>query len=298
MTKQWEHLLVLQSGVVTYQQAVTHTSRSHVAHQVAKERWRRASQGVFVTTGGQLTTRQKHWVAVLGIGEGAVLAGLAAAREGGLRLETQEVVDLLVPGGVRRKPKLLLRDMPQIRVHRTAKSPKRIGAPARTTMARSVVDAAQWARSDKEAQLIVAAACQQRRATPGEILRAIAEQPRAKRRHLVRETANYAEGGATSIPEIEFAVLCRRHGLPEPDRQVWRRDASGRMRYLDAYWHDHQLHLEIDGAHHMDAEHWGADMLRQNEIWLKGDRVLRFPAFLLRTDPESIVAQLRRAMDT
>ncbi len=298
-TRAWEHLLVLQSGVVTYQQAVTHTSRSHVAHQLAKKRWRRVAQGVFVTTGAQLTLRQKHWVAVLCAGHGAVLAGMAAAREGGLRLSSKrEVVDVLVPSGLRREPRLLLRDMPQVRVHRTAKPPKQFGAPARTAMARSVVDAAQWALSDEEAQLIVASACQQRQVTPTEVLAAVREQPRAKRRDLVRQTAAYAEGGATALSEIRFAQLCRKHGLPQPDRQARRRDASGRVRFLDAYWKAYRLHVEIDGAHHMDAVHWGSDMLRQNEVWLKGDRVLRFPAFLLRSDPDRVVSQIRRVVGT
>lgn len=29
-------------------------------------------------------------------------------------------------------------------------------------------------------------------------------------------------------------------------------DASGRIRFLDAYWREWQLHAEVDGAHHMD----------------------------------------------
>lgn len=105
-----------------------------------------------------------------------------------------------------------------------------------------------------------------------------------------------ALGGATALSEIDFVKLCRRHRLPEPDLQERRKDAGGRTRYLDAYWRKWKLHVEIDGAHHMDARHWGKDMLRQNEVWLEGDRVLRFPAFLVRTEPLAVVAQLRAAL--
>jgi very-short-patch-repair endonuclease len=90
--------------------------------------------------------------------------------------------------------------------------------------------------------------------------------------------------------------LCRRNRLPLPDLQERRSDANGRNRYLDAYWRQYRLHVEVDGAHHLDERHWGADMLRQNEVWLRGDRLLRFPAWLLRTDPARVVAQLRAAL--
>jgi hypothetical protein len=38
-------------------------------------------------------------------------------------------------------------------------------------------------------------------------------------------------------------------------------------------------------------------MVRQNALWLNGDRVLRFPAALLRSRPELVVAQLRDALE-
>ncbi|MGW0431248.1 hypothetical protein ACWDV4_01670 [Micromonospora sp. NPDC003197] len=52
--------------------------------------------------------------------------------------------------------------------------------PDRTTMARSLVDAPQWARTDDEAQTILAAGCQQRRATPAEIETVILRMPRTR----------------------------------------------------------------------------------------------------------------------
>jgi very-short-patch-repair endonuclease len=37
-------------------------------------------------------------------------------------------------------------------------------------------------------------------------------------------------------------------------------------------------------------------MRRQNELWIHGDRVLRFPALTLRTDPTAVAAQIRAAL--
>ena len=90
--------------------------------------------------------------------------------------------------------------------------------------------------------------------------------------------------------------LCAKHGIPKPDMQVLRKDASGRNRYLDAYWKEHKLHVEVDGAHHMEVRHWTADMLRQNEVWLEGDRVLRFPAHSgAKTQPEVVMEQIKQS---
>jgi hypothetical protein len=131
---------------------------------------------------------------------------------------------------------------------------------------------------------------------PAEIVTVAERLPRLRRRALVLETAVLAAGGATALSEIDLVKLCAKHGLPRPDLQEPRKDAAGRNRYLDAYWRRYRLHVEIDGTHHMDERHWAADMLRQNEVWLQGDRVLRFPAWLLRADPARVVAQLGTAL--
>ena len=55
--------------------------------------------------------------------------------------------------------------------------------------------------------------------------------------------------------------------------------------------------MVIDGAHHLDPRHWAADLRRQNEIWVAGDRILRFTAFDVRRHPDYVVAQLRAALD-
>jgi very-short-patch-repair endonuclease len=113
---------------------------------------------------------------------------------------------------------------------------------------------------------------------------------------MVIETARMSAAGATSLPEIDFARLCRRYDLPAPDRQVVRRDGSGRRRFLDVYWRAWRLHVEIDGAWHTAAEAWWADMQRQNDLWIAGDRVLRFPAWVIRSRPDDVAAQVRAAL--
>ncbi|WP_246158244.1 DUF559 domain-containing protein [Catellatospora sichuanensis] len=298
-----EWLLFEQRGVISTAQARALLSPGKVRHLLSTGRWRRISRGVLVAGTAGITEEQANWAAVLAAGPGAVLAGLASARCGGLRGRFRRAVtDVLVPAQ-RRAAAPSSRgapiDMPAVRVHRTTLLPEQdvqAGRPQRTSMARSVVDAAGWALDDDEARSLVAAACQQRRVLPDEITEVALRLPRFRRRALVLETARLAAGGATALSEIDLVKLCARHGLPVPDLQERRKDAAGRNRYLDAYWRRFRLHVEVDGAHHMDERHWAADMLRQNEVWLQGDRVLRFPAWLLRSDPARVVTQLRAAL--
>jgi very-short-patch-repair endonuclease len=106
-------------------------------------------------------------------------------------------------------------------------------------------------------------------------------------------------GGAEALSEIDFARLCRRHGLPMPLRQVVRREASGRRRFVDALWRRpdrRTVVAEVDGALHLVARRWWDDQLRQNELVLSDAIVLRFPSVVVRAEPGIVVDQLRRAL--
>jgi hypothetical protein len=239
---------------------------------------------------------------VLAAGKGAVLAGPSAAAEAGVLGLRRDPLHVMLPAR-RHAPRQRLGglpiDMPAVVVHRSVALPAahlQVGRPPRTTTARSLVDAAAWARGPAEARIALAAGCQQRLVTLAELREVVAELPKVRRRALILETLGDIEGGATALSEIDFVRLCRRYGLPHPDLQERRIDASGRTRYLDARWKRWGLHVEVDGAHHMDVRHWAADMRRQNEVWIAGDRILRFPAWLIRSRPEEVAGQLRAAL--
>ncbi|MEU6022309.1 hypothetical protein [Micromonospora sp. NPDC047134] len=299
---QW--LLFEQSGMVSWAQATAELTPAKVRHLLATGRWGRVCRGILRAAPPSEPYRQEQqwWAAVLAAGPGAVVAGLAAATAGGLRGKWRyQTLDVLVPHH-RRQADLLRRlplGLPAVRVRRVRHLPdedRQRGRPDRTGMARALVDAAQWVRTDEEAQQILAAGCQQRRATPRELAAVLDRLPRARRRRLIRETINDIAGGAEALSEIDLVRLCRRYGLPAPQAQQQRRDTHGRLRYLDAYWPQWRLHVEVDGGHHMDPRHWAADLRRQNRIWIEGDRILRFTAFDLRHRPEEVATQLRAAL--
>jgi very-short-patch-repair endonuclease len=77
---------------------------------------------------------------------------------------------------------------------------------------------------------------------------------------------------------------------------VVRFDADGRRSYLDAYFDEAGVHVEIDGGQHMDVEQWWRDMSRQNALWIDGECLLRFPAWAIRNHPAGVIAQLNAAL--
>jgi len=189
---------------------------------------------------------------------------------------------------------------PGVMVHRTRHLPpedqRRLGRPPCTTPARSLVDAARWAASDRDAVAVIASGFQQRLVRAVDLAPVLDRMTRINRRQLILEAVADAAGGAESIAEIDFARVCRRYGLPEPSRQAVRSDAAGRRRYRDVYFDRWRLQVEIDGAQHMQVSSWYADMRQQNEITIAGERLLRFPAWMIRHKPGEAVAQIHAAL--
>jgi very-short-patch-repair endonuclease len=237
---------------------------------------------------------------VLWAGPRAVLAGLTAARIQGLRgfdLD-REVIHLLCPVGASKH----LTDPPvALKVHYSRVlgeddvHPSR--QPAQTRVARSVVDAAAWMPTSRGTRAVLAASVQQRLVRVDDLRSVVHRNLRMDRRGLIRSTLNDIEGGSHALSELDFTnLVIRAFRLPEPDRQVERRDASGRRRWLDVVYERARVVIEIDGAAHADVLEYWDDMNRDNGLRLDGYTVFRFPAFIIRHSPETVAATIRRAL--
>ena len=106
----------------------------------------------------------------------------------------------------------------------------------------------------------------------------------------------WSQAGTLAAGELDFAALCRRFHLPEPSRQVIRRDEKGRARWLDVYFDEFSLVIELDGLWHMEATTWWADLARANQHELDGDGLLRFPNFVVRERPEEVARTVAAAL--
>jgi very-short-patch-repair endonuclease len=298
---EYEWLILEQAGVLTTRQAVDLLGLRTVNGHLAQGRWRRLCRGLVLTHNGRLDAHQQLWVAILTMGDEAHLAGATAMAAGGVTGLKRTSIEVIIPGRRVRSTRAakLPADMERISLHRTTVFPashRQVGRPPRTAMPRSVIDAAAWARTDIEARMLIMRACQQRRVTVDGLREALSLFPKVRRRRLISETFDDLDRGATTLCEAGLIALCRRFELPQPELQRHRQDADGRHRYLDAYWPDYRLQVEVDGAHHMDVDQWGADMLRQNQLWIEGDRILRFPSWLVRSRPEIVADQIRAAL--
>lgn len=144
---------------------------------------------------------------------------------------------------------------------------------------------------------LLASAVQQGLVRADSLRDALEHAPRVRHRRLLHAAVDDIEQGAHALSEIDLGRLCRRYGLPLPVRQAVRTEPSGRRRHLDAEWElrdGRRVVAEIDGALHLVHSRWWDDQLRQNELVIAGDVVLRFPSVVLRTDEPLVADQLAR----
>ena len=168
------------------------------------------------------------------------------------------------------------------------------GVP-RVRPALAAVRAAHWAVSDRQAALVLVLPIQQGIVSGPQLRAATSMWSGRRRRALVPQLVQDITDGATSLGELDFARMCRVRGLPEPDRQVVRRTPRGRV-YLDARWGRSRLVVEIDGSHHGEGLTVISDHLRQNEVALTRDIVLRISLLGLRLAEDAFLDQVERAL--
>jgi hypothetical protein len=292
-----EFLLFRQAGVIARRQALRFLSPKAIRHRLESGRWRLAHRSVYVTHTGPVTAEQRRWIALLAVGRGglALVAGESALAVLGIKGTRGGPIHVLIPAARRDTD-----PPPGVMIHRTRDLPAAdrhlAGCPPCTMPARSVIDAAQWARSDDAAVSVVAAAFQQRLVGLVDVEPVLARMTHVRRRPLIVAAVDDAAGGAESIHEIDFARLCRRAGLPEPSRQAVRTDPAGRRRYRDVFFDAWRVHVEVDGGQHREVRAWWADMRRHNEIIIDGERLLRFPGWVLRHRPADVVADVHAAL--
>ena len=249
------------------------------------------SQVIAVHT-GELTTLGLHWAAVLEAGPQARLDGASSLIASGLRGFNEESLRISIPRNARRRRGKGL-NIHQTRRFRT-EDQMPSGVP-RTAPHVAAVHGALWAKSEKQAVLILTMSVQQGLTTVERLGVAALRVRRDKRRLLIHATILDLLEGVRSISEHEFAAACRERGLPEPTRQVMRRTRDGRY-FLDVSWEEWGVVVEIDGIQHGWVQNAVSDALRQNDVTLTDALVLRLPLLGLRVAADDFFAQITQAL--
>jgi hypothetical protein len=234
-----------------------------------------------------LSDQARYWRAVWEVGPAiAHVDGVSALLAAGLTGFTEDRVHVSIPHPARPLA------VPGVRIHRVRRWRETdvIGAGLpRVRPEIAAVRAAQWAASDRQAALVLCLAVQQRLVTAARLAVSARDAPRrgAFIRRVVVDLAN----GAHSLGELDFAVMCRRRGLPTPDRQVVLHTRRGRI-YLDVRWHGVAIAVEIDGAQHRQGLAVTDDHLRKNAVTLDGTLVLGIDLVGLRLAEDEFMEQV------
>jgi very-short-patch-repair endonuclease len=288
------HLAEGQGGVASRSQlASLGISRHDIGYEIDGGRWRRYGHQTVAVHNGPLAIVARCWAAVFETGAGiAAIDGATALQHAGLKgyVDHDIHVSAVHNHNTRRLAGVKIHKV----VRRVAGELVEAGLP-RTRPEVAAIRAAHWAASDRQAALVLLMTVQQHLTTPARLAAAQRLVRGRTRRAFIRAVVRDIAFGVQSLGELDFGRLCRARGLPEPSRQVVRQTPGGRI-YLDVAWDEFDLVVEIDGAQHR----WGLavmnDNLRQNDVTLSGDRVLRIDVIGLRLETDRFFEQVERGL--
>ncbi len=267
-------------------------TRSEIRGQVRAHRWQLIGDQSVCLHNSMVGDVGHQWAAVFQGGPRACLDGASALVAGGLERYVVERHRVSVPRGARvRRTKLY--DIRQTR--RWDATDLAASGISRTRPDVAGIRAALWAASDRQATYVLTLVVQQGLTTAELLGQQALRIKRDRRRRLVHTTLLDLLGGVRSLGELDVVRELRRRGLPPPTRQVLRRDGANRY-YLDLYWEEFALVLEVDGIHHTWADNVVGDALRQNSLVIASDRVLRLPLLGLRLEPDAFFDQVEEAL--
>lgn len=270
-------------------------SRGEIRAHVRARRWRRCGTHAIATFTGPLSTDAQHWVALIEGGPRAMLDGESSLLVAGLERYRVSKIRVTVPRGARIRHRGSSIDIRQTRrwdptdIDPTSRIPR-----TRTPIA--AVRAFLWARSVRQATLLLTMVVQQRLVSVEDLAEAAMRILRDPRRELLYLVIFELAGGVQSLGELDVVRMCRQRGLPPPTSQTLVTMANGRY-YLDLRWAQYRVVVEVDGIHHTWAEQVIGDSLRQNDVALTQQTVLRLPLIGLRLVPDAFFAQITAALE-
>jgi very-short-patch-repair endonuclease len=243
-------------------------------------------RGVFAVGHAELPPLGAETAALLACGPGAVLSHRTAAFLWRLIDERPGAVDVTIPSGNRRHPKLT--------VHRTKVLDRkairiRDGLPV-TDPERTLLDLAA-VTSQRELGVAFDRA-RGKRLLRERRLQAMVERAPRRRGATALRTLLDVQGFSRSEAERRLRELVGRARLPPPQCNV--RVAAYEVDFL---WETERLIVEVDGyAYHGDREAFERDRRRDADLTAAGYRVVRITWRQLVEEPEAVAVRLAQAL--
>jgi hypothetical protein len=232
-------------------------------------KWQKLLPGVYLTLTGRPTSEQRLVAAMLYTGSRAAITGPAALRLHRLRCPGPDVIDILIPGTVKRQ------SVGFVRIHRTTRMPRvyRTGVVRFAHPARAVADAAHVLTSLDDVKSVVAEAIQKRACSIVEIGLEL-EKGASRDSVRLRKALASARTGVRSVAEDRFRERVEQSNLPAPRYNVFLRAMDGTdIGEVDAWWADAGVSVEIDSQ---EYHFYRADWLRTDA---KRSRLLKHGIF-------------------
>ena len=254
--------------------------------------WQRLLPGVVAGHRGVPTTHERRLAALKYAGAGAALTGLDALELHGVRLgdlRRDGRVHVLVPHARQRTSHgfaLLSRTRRPVAAV-TARS-----LPC-ATVARAVVDACRRTDRLSEVRELVAAAVQQRRCTPEDLVVEVRLAAR-QRTALARAALAEIEAGVRSVAEAELRETFARHGVRAPRWNAPVRGTDGAVvAVADALWEDVRAVVELDSvAWHLSPTSFRRTQQRQRTLLAHGYRVMALAPADVRASPAAVCREV------
>lgn len=267
-------------------------TRYDIDAQLRRGVWHAAGVHTICVDGLEPRDEGLLWRALWESGPRAVLDGPTALVVAGLRHWTEELVHVSVPGNA------TVRRLDGVRHHKLRDVGPRTEVGLRRTRPEvAALRAAEWARTDREAATLLAMTVQQRLVPVDALLSRWDAVSVSRRRGFLDAVVRDVCDGAHSINELDVGAACRARGLPVPTRQAVRTGPRGRV-YLDAFWDEERVHVEVHGAHHYEGLKVVDDCVRANDLAIRDPRTisLAIPVLGWRLDPVRFLDQLEAAV--
>jgi very-short-patch-repair endonuclease len=258
-------------------------SAGEIKQRLANGSLLRVHHGVYRVGHRARSVEADYLAAVKACGEGAVLAGRAAAHLWELIKGSPPPPEVLAPTQ-RRVDGVVVRRARRTEIGVTV---IRRGIPV-TPVPRTLVDLAS-----QLPQQALARACHEAEVlhdiTPREVEQTLANLPNARGRATLRRILWGEVRVTLSKLESGFLSRLREAHLPLPNTN---RPAGGRR--VDCRWPDRRLTVELDGYRYHHSRHaWEQDRLREREARARGDEFRRYSYSDVFENPTFMLAGLR-----
>lgn len=253
-----------QAGVVSRQQALkAGMSAGEIYAKIKSGRWHQMHRGVYRIFTGPIEKDARRWAAVLYVGRGARLSHGTAAELNGLTDRRDPFIHVKIPPGRRIVPP----EGVVVHISSTAgplwRPPR--GLPPFTLPEETVIDLVHAATDLDDVIGLVAGAFGRRLVSEAGLKQEAAKRAKLRWRHDLDEIITAAVGGAHSVLEFRHdRDVQRAHGLPPAQRQVPFKKPNGATGYLDRYYPEYRLAIELDGKQYHAGERRSQDQDRDN----------------------------------